>query len=193
MRDLQKKRRPPTTLEETAESKKDNSENIKKKRERKTSETRERKTSETKEKAKKPPVSSKSEKDGEAPTEERADDDIVWKHIRRASIKRRESSQNLLRGSSIDRQNPPSRESLTRKRPVNGKSKKGKDIVPNSPKSTETTREHEKIPEDKKAIEKIPDTPEKPKENPLFRISSFDEDVNQEKPWDEPGPSNVKY
>lgn len=218
LRDLQKKRSPPSTLEDTREPKRDNSDKKKKRerktsetrerktsetrerktsetRERKTSETRERKTSETREKAKKPSVSSKSEKNGDATIiEERSDDDIVWTHIRRASIKRRESSQNLLRGSSIDGQNPPSKDrgSLTRKRPASEKSRKGKDIVANQ-KGAGSSREHEEIPKDSKGVEELPNISEKPTGNPVFHISSHDESAKQEKDWDEPGPSNVEY
>ncbi|XP_031555510.1 potassium voltage-gated channel subfamily A member 7-like [Actinia tenebrosa] len=192
LRDLQKKRCPPTTLEDAVESKKDNSEK-QKKRERKASETKERKISETKERSKKPSVSSKSEKDGEAETEERSDDDPVWKHIKRASIKRRESSQNLLRSTSVDNQNPSSRGSLTRKKQVDGKSRKGKDIVANHSQSTAIKREHEKIPENKKDTEELQNTSDKPRGDPVFHICPSEDDVEREKRWDEPGPSNVKY
>jgi len=105
--------------------------------------------------------------------EERAGDDVVWTHIKRASFKRRESSSNMLRGAA-DNRNAGSSRGSSSGRLSDPSSRKGKDIVTqNKPVSISEASPDNKTPS-----------------HPIFTFTD-EEKSEKEKDWNKPGPSNV--
>ena len=97
-------------------------------------------------------------------------DDVVWTHIKRASLKRRESSQNMLKNDG--KTNTPQKGS---RRPES--SRKGKDVAKKTVKSESSSPA---------PIETEPIEDRKP-------IFTFTDEKGVDRDWDKPGPSNVIY
>lgn len=111
-------------------------------------------------------------KENEVSSEEtKPGDDIVWTTIKRASIKRRESSNNLLKNEAGKTTTP--QKGYKRSSDL---SRKGKDV--------------KRLPS---VTEPSPKTPKSPTVEEVKPIFTFTDEKGVERDWDKPGPSNVIY